>query len=495
MIPRTPRTTHSVITGGVLLPLSALPAMAVYWGLAPTPVALLSAVCGAATLLWLLRRHAPSIVVVYLVVTLVGTIAAQQAPKLRADALDLVSGGNLAAQWRAAGRFDETLPIVVHLVFDEMMSPGAVDPSVPGGTATRSALYEFGARHGLRTYDSVYSRFFFSGVSLPNLMNREYLGQQRRGDVFTEQQISYYVNPYFEDLASRGYRTAVFQTSLMNFCANHQVDLCDTFDSFDPAGAASADLRNATVDLWRTLLRAYEPSYLSEYGTRLLRAVYGIEDRELGIIGVADRYDVQQFPRLFDRFTTFVTGVPRGSHVFAHFMVPHAPYLLTEDCVVSGRFDAGYYLATRFSAAEQDAKRREYFELYFTQLRCVVAKLDALLTAVGGVAAFSDAVIVIHGDHGSRISRGSLAKEQQPDDMIANYATYFAIRRPALEPGVDCEFVPLSQIFRRHLRGPGVVPAASEPLPVIVDSQAADGKSAVEMPMPRFGCAATARTP
>lgn len=463
-------------------------------GRLPPVAGLMAVAIVVTTIFWQLRAHLPSILLVFVAVLLATVVATQRVPKLRGDRLETQEAESLSRAWRSSGAFDERLPIVVHLVFDEMMSPGAITDDLPGAAEIRQSLQAFGARHGLRMFDSVYGRYFFSGESLSNLMNPEYEGRTRVADVFTEQQPVVTVNLYFDDLAEQGYRTIVFQTSLMNFCANSQVDLCETFDSFDPGGEGGGmDVRSRAATLWQTGLRAYEPSYVSAIGDALLRRVYRLGTRPLGVLGVADRYDVQRFPDWFDRFAAFAATVPRGTHLFAHFLVPHAPYLLTENCFVSGTFDAGYYLA-RYPAAEQPEKRRHYYESYFAQLRCLQQKLDDLLLAIQRSENYRDAVIVIHGDHGSRISRGNILEDHSERDFVDNYATFFAVRSPAVAAGVDCEFVSLPQIFRRHVAGKGAAPPAVDPLPVVVMSRAA-GNARVEAPMPRFGCSTESVAP
>jgi hypothetical protein len=222
--------------------------------------------------------------------------------------------------------------------------------------------------------------------------------------------------------------------------------------------------------------------------------VYGIDQRELGVLGAANRFDAQGFPVWFDRFRSFVREVPRGSHVFAHFLAPHSPYLLTETCVVSGEFDSGYSLADRIGeGAARAGARRTYYEQYLRQVRCVVSKIDALLSDLRGRPEFSDALILIHGDHGSRISSGSFAEQIGPSDMIDNYATFFAVRGPGIDPGTDCLFTSLPQIFRRTMAGAGAEIGREPRLAVLVSSRAGDGVR-IATPMPMFGCAAGAGT-
>lgn len=439
--------------------------------------------------LWRIRRHLPSILLVFVTVLLVGVVATHQLPKLRADRLEAAEGDDLSLQWAADGTFDPDLPIVVHMVFDEMMSVGAIPQDLSGGPEMRQSLLRFAEEHSFRIFDSVYSRHFFSGDTLPSLMGREYRGGTSLADQ-TGSSLSR--NHYFADLASRGYRTVVFQTDLMSFCTDPNVDMCETLNAFDPGGggALEMDPRNQRASLWQTIVRAIAPSYTSEVGQSLLRRVYGLRTDEVGVIGAMGRYDVPQFPGWFDRFARFTANVPRGTHVFAHFMVPHSPYLLSERCVVSGTFEGGYYLG-KFPPEERDEKRREFYDGYFAQLGCVQHKLDGFMAAITRSEKFRDAVIVIHGDHGSRISIGNILEDYSRRDYVDNYGTFFAVRAPAVQPGVDCEFVSLPEIFRRHLTR--VSPDRGPPLSVFVNSRAARD-ARVEVPMPPFGCAEEVET-
>lgn len=249
------------------------------------------------------------------------------------------------------------------------------------------------------------------------------------------------------------------------------------------------------VNLWQTFLRAYEPSYTSDLGRKALGRFYGLNTRDVGVTGdEGGRYDVQRFPQWFDRFTRFTATVPRGTHVFAHFLVPHSPYLLRESCVVSGKVNNGYNLLSKYPAAVRPGKRSESYELYLAQLRCVGNKLDDFMTAIEQSDNFRDAVIIIHGDHGSRISDSDVLEDLSPRDYIDNYGAFFAVRAPNVQPGVDCEFVSLQEIFRRYAaRGVPPGPRTAAPLPLVVLSRNA-GLTKVEAPMPRFGCGATPST-
>ena len=476
------------ITGAVLL--------LMFLGLLPPVSGMVAFAVVLTTVFWLIRTHLPSILLVFVAVLLVSVLITQPLPKIRADRIDAQETERLSRDWKGSGKFNENLPIVVHLVFDELASAGAMTEDLPGGTKTREALLEFGEKYSFRTFDSVYSRYYYTSESLDHLMNREYSGRTGMDSFsllpFNDKTKSYAVpsNAYFDDMARRGYRTVVFRPTYMNYCANANVDLCETFDSFDPGRTAGVDAPTQRVILWQMIFRAYAPSYTSQLGSSLLGRFYGLRpDGNVGVVGQDGRYDVHRFPQWFDRFTSFVASAPRGTHVFAHFLVPHSPYLLLENCVLSGKIEATSNLV-QYPAGEREKKRRDGFDRYFAQVRCVESGLDKFMSAIGRSENFRDAVIVIHGDHGSRISNSDVLEDYTERDFVDNYGTYFAIRSPQVDPGVDCEFVSLPEVFRRYIaRGVDNRPRAGNPLPVVVLSRSAGGAK-VEAPMPRFGCGA-----
>jgi hypothetical protein len=433
---------------------------------------------------WALRERVHEIALVFTVVFAGLTALTSPAPQLTPH-------GDLPGWFFESSSYDERLPAVIHVVFDEMMSPGAIDESLPGGLSTRQALYALGARFGLRTYDSVYSRAFFTNDSLTNLFNGEWSGRTGLPDRMRGVQ-ALARNAYFDAMDKRGYRTVVFQTSLLDFCIHRSVDVCRTFASYDPSALDDADfsVRSRAEQLASTLLRAYEPSYISRYGRRLVSTNDDAPtDRDLGIEG---RFDVQGFPQWFDRFVSFIGRVRRGTHVFAHFVVPHGPYVLSEDCGVGAPAGPGYYLGRRYrDVTSRTAARREYFDRYFAQVNCVRSRMGAFLEAVDSNPSLRDARIIVHGDHGSRISVGNVVEEYDTEDYIANYGAYFAVRTPGVTPGIDCEFASLADVFRRHAAGDTrIAPLDRSDPPVVVATKS--GRSNIEVPMPRFGCAAQA---
>lgn len=477
----------AAILAGIVAPLLLLSA-----GLVPASVCLVSILLVMASVFWLLRPHVGALLLMFLSVALASTTISRPTLNVHSGVADDRDADAVVERWRESGPFNDELPIVVHLVLDEMVSTGAMDDTLPRGRETRDGLYAFAETYGLRTFDSIFSRRYYSGVAIPNMMNAEYEGRTDASQLESAIQEVVHENRYFRDMAQRGYRTAVFQTAVMDFCQTADVILCETFRSFDPSVGAKASqrLNERTLGLAETLFRVFEPGYISQLGLHVLSEGYGIGGRETRVHGAAGRFDPQGFAAWFSYFVRFLERVPRGSHVYAHFLVPHAPYLLSPTCLVEGTVSTGYSLASEVpDETRRPGVRLRHYDDYLRQVGCVQTKLGEMMKILMNVEAYRDATFVIHGDHGSRISNGNTIEDQRPQDFVDNYATYFAVKAPGLASGIDCEFTSLPQIFRRVMRPDDSVEMA--PLRVIVATRAAENKR-VEVVMPRFGCAASA---
>jgi hypothetical protein len=74
-----------------------------------------------------------------------------------------------------------------------------------------------------------------------------------------------------------------------------------------------------------------------------------------------------------------------------------------------------------------------------------------------GAGTFDDSVIIVHGDHGSRIGRvrfpfkdkGGVATQ----DLLDNFSTLFAVKKPGHRTGFDLPPRPVREILREVVDG------------------------------------------
>ena len=136
-----------------------------------------------------------------------------------------------------------------------------------------------------------------------------------------------------------------------------------------------------------------------------------------------------------------------GDFLFAHLLMPHYPYVYNADCQALRPPSDMASEATRSgrnASMDQDTRIRATtairYALYFQQIRCAHRKIDALIAAIPP-SLRHDAIVIIQGDHGSRIglvepnNRGESAFTGS--DYADFFSTLFAVRSPRLAAAND----------------------------------------------------------
>lgn len=417
-------------------------------------------------LLWGVRQHAATILVAVMGMFFLATMVLH--PAYLPGRFDKTA--HAAVQRTAPG----DLPIVVHLVFDELMAPGAMALHQPAGAEVAKAIVSLNEQFGFRLYGRVYSRHYFTVDSLGSMVNYDMSGV----DTVWQDPAGAKPNAYFDEMKRRGYEIRVFQSSHLDFCAHPGVSVCNEMNSFDPLSTyvpeGSRKLRNVAG----AILSAYPDSYTYRKLAGWLRKISG---------DWPSRYDVQAFPRWFHKISTDILSAPRSTLIFVHVLVPHAPHMLNENCELEENETNPYDLGERGGfGAHSEAARAHSYDRYFKQVVCVHRQLAGLLERLNKSERHKDAIIVVHGDHGSRISMSHHVETMSHQDFLDNYPAYFSIRGPGIEPGYDQRSVSLQRLFAEYF-GSQTARAQnpSEAARVVVKSNSS--KQAVEVDMPAFG--------
>jgi arylsulfatase A-like enzyme len=208
-------------------------------------------------------------------------------------------------------------------------------------------------------------------------------------------------------------------------------------------------------------------SYLAYFASRLVFTTLGNAALPFWYV------DTYAFPRWFDRFERDVTSSALGTAYFAHFLMPHAPYVFDAACRETGTA----HVATRLMEEQhlsgpplEEARIAGYRE-YEAQYRCVAARIERFLTQVDRLPQFRDATVVIHGDHGGRISAGMFAENVGARDMVDNYSALYAIRRPGVAPGDDPRLTSVQRLTAEYFSGLTPDELGPDNLTVVLDSR------------------------
>jgi hypothetical protein len=137
-----------------------------------------------------------------------------------------------------------------------------------------------------------------------------------------------------------------------------------------------------------------------------------------------------------------------GTAFFAHLLLPHRPLEADSLCHIQARISnrVGY------GRPRSDSALQAHLRLYADQVRCAHRALDELLEAVDRTVGRDRAIVIVHGDHGSRLTPLGDPKFIAGDDQALNahFSTLLAIRRPGFPGRILAEPLPV-QDFMWHL--------------------------------------------
>ena len=372
------------------------------------------------------------------------------------------------------------LPAVIHLILDEHIGLEGLAYEGPKGIAVRDELLSKLLGAGFSVFGGAYSEHYHSANSVPFMLNYGQglgLNTQRRG-VETGPTL------HLKRLVAQGYRLTVLQSDYADFCTGARYFQCMTYDSSSLHPTLLAPMhavRRAELifhkvlklsDLFGGGMKIWDigRSYVLRAGVDLPR--YSPTPGHSSSVG-----SMEAFHYLLKRLET----ARPGDAFFAHLLFPHHPYVVGGDCQYVLRPWEG--LTTQGSLAK---KRAAYYE----QLGCVQQKVQAALSALSKSSANTNHVIIIHGDHGSRLTRRMGASNQEAGqfddgDMIASFSTLFAVRTAVPTPQYSDARAPVSLLLREfadsQFMHPPIPPTPSRHLVFLADS---NWKPLRRVPMP-----------
>jgi len=403
-------------------------------------------IAGAAVLVaglgWVLRDHLARIVAVTGLAFLTSTLLLERTPQ---PTEALLAGGN------------DKRPFVLHVVLDEHIGLTGL-PHGAKYDASLERLKSFFDRRGFQRFTDAYSEYFWTRYIFSQMLNfsngRYTPGLFRVG---RNARFELVENRYFSRVAKQGYSINVFQTTYLDVCPDPRtVAHCESYDY-----AGIRELQYSQLD-WKDRLHAVSAAYVTRYFfyDPLRRAGRFLRDNAnrqwlAGWVAnsiralpsflsapPSEHYAPVATRVLIDRLIAAVSGARRGQYVFAHLMLPHNPYVFRPDC--SFRPPSEWNDRTdpdapprRFNTPEG---REVRYVQYLDQVECLYKDLDRLLDAIP-TELQQDAVVIVQGDHGSRINivapDPERARPLTATDLRDAYSTLFAVRSPAVPAGED----------------------------------------------------------
>ncbi len=145
-----------------------------------------------------------------------------------------------------------------------------------------------------------------------------------------------------------------------------------------------------------------------------------------------------------DQIADGALGPPPGQALIAHLLLPHRPYILNADCSPKP-FSQWVPQLRDYPGQDIDA----IYLGFWDQAACVLGRIDAIAEAA---KKRGDLIVVLHGDHGSRITEDSV--QRNDGDMLT---TFVATLVPGVAGGrADAPVVlqsVLSDFYRKTFKG------------------------------------------
>lgn len=341
-------------------------------------------------------------------------------------------------------------PPLLHLVIDQQIGIDGLPPEVEGTPQLRQTLLDFYKDYGFRLHPGAFTHFPATMESIPDLLNGALVPSSRNFISVRGGKIRLRKNAWFEELRRRGYEIEVIQSDYIDYCHGDDapVSYCATFIASDIRDIA--DLNLSTAEKSSLLLYNFFDEDFEQLARVMRLAWYGFQ-KKMSAIGVTlpdwnhRSMTLSPIPalRAMDLVTEQAAKIGSGQAIFSHLLLPHDPYILDRDCQTKSDFGLWKHheAALWWHRVKSDPDRRlaRYVE-YYSQVLCLHKKLKVLFDTLEKRGVLDEATIIIHGDHGSRISMIEPVSGNEglmtSRDIIDNLSTLYAIRSPDLEPGI-----------------------------------------------------------
>jgi hypothetical protein len=336
---------------------------------------------------------------------------------------DASGADNMAQNLQQADRPDAKRPAIVHLVFDSYLG---LDGMALGPAVYRDLRAEqlaFFTGEGFQLYPHAYTRHTRTLNSLPNLFS---YGEAPPAIHAINPQYSVPEElPYFIDLDTLGYRTSALLPRYFDLCVNQKLTRCRNFDSSALTSILGTEL--SVVD--RAKVFGFTLLQLTNLPNQLALFIQVAANDYLKTEGQWPFNRSKLYPleslRQLDRFTEELGTLRPGEARVVHLLLPHSPYELNANCTVKPE---NAWLNEHGPGSEA---RRE--AAYADQVRCLQRRIARMLEVLNRTRAGREAIVLIHGDHGSRIApqQPFLERPELNDrQLLMSYLTFFAIRVP-----------------------------------------------------------------
>lgn len=331
------------------------------------------------------------------------------------------------------------LPIVLYLILDEHAGLDSLAKQSQNGKQTADLLQKFYLASGFKIYADAYSHYSTTSNSIPNLLN--FTDKNQDNFYFSNLKIPILKqNKLFEIFARMGYQIRVYQPDFIDYtqAKNTNINSGYTYPSLSIKAIENSPLAlsDKIVFLTKSL---FMQSYLYKISSSICPGFW-YQARVSSLV----------IPKVFKQLKTDIVAHPVGTMFFVHLLAPHNPFVYDANCNLR---PVAAWDVTRgpFPFTNTVATRNQRYASYEGQIMCVQKQLQGLFDSMKTAGVYNQAIIIIHGDHGSRIALHSLnakySEQLTQQDFLDYYQTLFVAKLPNQKPGVDQNKIDLQTLL------------------------------------------------
>jgi hypothetical protein len=366
-------------------------------------------------------------------------------------------------------------PRIVHLILDEHIGIEGIPTDVEGGLATKRLITQFYLNNGFYLFGGAFSRYFNTQTSLGNMLN---FTTDNTSTALINGLGPYILlrNKYFELLSEKDYHIEVLSPGWIDFCVVSIVIIsrCIERDWGNLSNFSKLELpisqklkvlygryvtqSNIVVAIIDSVVSPLQSNFPA-LTTSVARWTWALDP---------ERTRTDSLNTLADLNVLWsdVMSLPRGTVLLAHLLIPHHPYVALTECSI--RLPNKNFLWTNRTLLDHSysntvESRKERYQQYLEQLECLYLRLNELFDRMRAAGIFDDSIIIIHGDHGSKIVLTDPTSENQhllsKQDLADGFSTLFAVKLPGTLGGYDPSHLPLEQLFANFAFEAGLSPA------------------------------------
>lgn len=355
-----------------------------------------------------------------------------------------------------------SLPRIIHLVLDEHIGIEGIPQDSTIGQHMKADLKSFYKNNGFILFGGAYSHYSLTIGSIPHLLNFSASAEDTTvlDDPLFEGTEPYrlLVNQYFHLLSSQGYKINVLANSMyFDYCSKSLVMIENCAEVALSGMKLLKDSDLALVDKLRSIFSHYFSLGYTfkgiKYAYNHFRQILSEKAIELPPWILPSPLMPLSSLQILDALTEKIATLPKGNIIYSHLMFPHQPYVIRSDCSLNPLQNEWKLNGDEYALEQKNtpASREERYQFYYKQMKCLNKKLDNLFQQMRKSGIYDDSIIILHGDHGSRIARfpattdylGRLSNR----DFEDYFSTLFAVKLPDVKEHYSARRQPIEDLL------------------------------------------------